>query len=161
MTGAAVPTDDEPVPPRPLGGPDTGDELTDALLMAGHRVRTAMDQCLRQDGLSLARLKVLRLLEGAPMPMGRMSSVLEVVPRSTTDIVDGMVSAGLIERHSHPTDRRVVLLQITPEGKTRLAVAQRHASEVAAWATRNLSGSARPALLELLARIGAPDVAEE
>ena len=139
------------------GGPDTGNELIDALLMAGHRVRTATDTRLRADGLSLPRLKVLRLLASGPLSMGQVSALLEVAPRSTTDLVDGMAEAGLLERRPHPTDRRSVLLALTDEGATRLAQARAQANEVAAWATRKLPAGSRGRLIELLGCIGAPD----
>lgn len=136
--------------------PDTGDEIVDALLVAGHRVRTATDARLREEGLSLARLKLLRLLAGGPLPMGQVSVALHVVPRSTTDLVDGLVSAGLVARRPHPTDRRVVLLDLTPAGRQRLAVAHRLATEVANRATGGVPAERRAELVELLQRIGVP-----
>ena len=139
------------------GIPDTGDELVDALLLAGHRVRTATDARLREEGLSLARLKLLRLLSDGPLPMGQVSAALHVVPRSTTDLVDGLVAAGLVARCAHPTDRRVVLLELTPSGRTRLAAARRVATEVANRATAAVPADRRAELVELLGRIGDPE----
>ncbi len=136
--------------------PDTGDEIVDALLVAGHRVRTATDARLREEGLSLARLKLLRLLAGGPLPMGQVSAALHVVPRSTTDLVDGLVSAGLVARRPHPTDRRVVLLELTPAGRERLAVARQLATEVANRSTGGVPADRRAELVELLQRIGVP-----
>ncbi|MHB1777166.1 MAG: MarR family winged helix-turn-helix transcriptional regulator [Acidimicrobiales bacterium] len=133
--------------------PDTGDDLVDALLAAGHRVRTAVDACLRADGLSLARLKLLKLLADGPMPMGQLSEAMAVVPRSTTDLVDGLVGAGLVERRPHPTDRRVVLLDLTDHGRERLAGGRARATEVTARATRALSAADRRRLVELLAAV--------
>lgn len=135
--------------------PETGDEIVDALLLAGHRVRTATDACLRDQGLSLARLKVLRLLEGGARPMGQLSEALGVAPRSTTDLVDGMVAAGLLVRRAHPSDRRVVLLELTDEGRSQLACGWRRASEVHRRATAGLSAQDRRRLVELLSGIGA------
>lgn len=136
--------------------PDTGDEIVDALLLAGHRVRTATDASLRAEGLSLARLKVLKLLEHGPLPMGQLSEAMAVVPRSTTDLVDGLVAAELVERRPHPTDRRVVLLALTDLGRVRLASGRRRASEVSRRATRGLAPARRRELIELLGAIGAP-----
>ncbi|MGH9088769.1 MAG: MarR family winged helix-turn-helix transcriptional regulator [Acidimicrobiales bacterium] len=142
---------------RRATGPDTGDEIIDALLMAGHRVRTATDARLREEGLSLSRLKVLRLLAEGPRSMGHVSAALEVVPRSTTDLVDGLVAAGLVERCPHPTDRRVVLLDLTAEGRSRLASSRLRATEVANRATGCIPADRRAALVDLLGRIGVPD----
>lgn len=137
--------------------PDTGDDLVDALLLAGHRVRTAVDACLRADGLSLARLKVLRLLAEGPVPMGQLSEAMAVVPRSTTDLVDGLVAAGLVERRPHPTDRRVVLLDLTDQGRERLTTGRARATEVTARATRALPAAKRREMIELLAAVAPPE----
>ena len=136
--------------------PETGDELLDAILMAGHRVRTATDARLRSEGLSLARLQLLQLLEDGPLPMGQLSEARSVVPRSTTDLVDGLVGCGLVERRPHPTDRRVVLLALTDLGRGRLASGRRRASEVTRQVTRGVPSDRRRELIELLDSIGAP-----
>jgi DNA-binding MarR family transcriptional regulator len=136
--------------------PDTGDELVDALLAAGHRVRTATDACLRSEGLSLARLKVLKLLEGGPLPMGQLSDAMAVVPRSTTDLVDGLVAGALVERRPHPSDRRVILLALTDLGRDRLASGRRRASELTRRATRGVPAERRRELIDLLGSIGVP-----
>jgi len=136
------------------GIPDTGDELVDAL-------RTATDARLREEGLSLPRLKLLRLLSGGPLPMGQVSAALHVVPRSTTDLVDGLVSAGLVARGAHPTDRRVILLELTPAGRTRLGGARQVATQVANRATERVPAARRAELVELLGCIGLPEDQEK
>jgi DNA-binding MarR family transcriptional regulator len=69
--------------------------------------------------ISLIHLNVLTLLEfeGA-MPMSHLAEALDVSVASITGIVDRMERRGLVERRRDTADRRVVLVQPTPDGAT-------------------------------------------
>lgn len=134
--------------------PHAGDEIVEELLEAGHRVRSAVDTALRGLGLSVARLKVLRLLEHGPASMKQLSDALHIAPRSTTDLVDGLVELGFVVRSSHPRDRRVTLLALTPEGAARLDAGRRVAHAVHRAATRRIPTERRQELVTLLGVIG-------
>lgn len=136
--------------------PRTGDDVVDALLAAAHRVRTATDRRLRELGLSLTRLKALRALAAAsdPVSLTRLSEHLGLAARSVTDLAGDLERAGLAVRTSHPSDRRVSLIAITPAGSDALAAASDAAAEVASRFTAELSGDERATLLSLLSQLG-------
>ena len=70
-----------------------------------------------QGSLSLVQLIVLTILEGhGPLHMSRLAETLDVSDGSATGIVDRMEKRGLVERGDDPSDRRVVLVRLTPEG---------------------------------------------
>jgi DNA-binding MarR family transcriptional regulator len=67
-------------------------------------------------GLSFGKIRALRRIARRPMPMSELASLLTVDPPNLTPVVDDLERAGLVERQSHPTDRRVKLVVATPEG---------------------------------------------
>ena len=75
---------------------------------------------LKPFGLTFARYELLALLsfsrEGRQL-MSRVGALLQVHPTSVTNAVDRLEAAGLVERQPHETDRRALVLAITPEGR--------------------------------------------
>ncbi|MGE5620550.1 MAG: MarR family winged helix-turn-helix transcriptional regulator [Sphingomonadaceae bacterium] len=72
--------------------------------------------------LTMPQLKVLFLVGGAggPMPSSRVARALGMTLSTTTGVVDRLVAQGLIRRLEDSADRRMVLLQATPEGSALL-----------------------------------------
>jgi DNA-binding MarR family transcriptional regulator len=71
-----------------------------------------------QVGLSFGKIRALRRIARRPMPMSELASLLSVDPPNLTAVVDDLEGAGLVERLSHPTDRRVKLVAATSKGAT-------------------------------------------
>ncbi|MCM3925281.1 MarR family winged helix-turn-helix transcriptional regulator [Frankia sp. AiPs1] len=137
--------------------PDTGDEVVNLLLAAGHQVRSAVDETLRASvGLTLRRFKVLQLLaDSGPCRLRDLADAVAVAPRTMTETVDDLESEGLVARRSHPTDRRAVLLALTPAGREAIDVGRRRRAETVAGFTRHLTAAQRAQLVALLASIPA------
>ncbi|MHB0871675.1 MAG: MarR family winged helix-turn-helix transcriptional regulator [Chloroflexota bacterium] len=72
--------------------------------------------------LTMPQLKLLFLVGGGggPMPNSHVARALGMTLSTTTGVVDRLVAQGLIQRLEHPADRRLVLLQATPEGSALL-----------------------------------------
>ncbi len=68
-------------------------------------------------GLSGSAFQTLAILDGAgePLPGHVVAERLLVSSASMTSLVDTLERRGLVERHPHPTDRRKVLIHLTPE----------------------------------------------
>ena len=71
-------------------------------------------------GLTLPAMNVLGILcrnkpEG--IPLHELSLYLTVTRANITGLIDTLVRKGLVRRVDHPTDRRVCLAQVTPQGK--------------------------------------------
>ncbi len=62
------------------------------------------------------QLKVLRELRGGPLSMSQIAQLLGVTNAAVTGIADRLEKKGLVQRVQDPTDRRVVCVQLTPEG---------------------------------------------
>jgi DNA-binding MarR family transcriptional regulator len=133
--------------------PKTGIDAVDAIIYAAHRVRTAADAALREHGLSLSGLKLLKALGDGDCSMREISQALHVSPRTITDMIDGLEARGLVARCPHPSDRRVTLLHLTEAGAGELARASTAAERVAAAAVGALDQDEQQVLRSLLERI--------
>ncbi|MBO9532296.1 MAG: MarR family transcriptional regulator [Solirubrobacteraceae bacterium] len=71
-------------------------------------------------GMPFGRTRGLRRLARRPMTMREFADAMDIDPPNATAVVDQLEQAGLAERKPHPTDRRVKLVDLTPEGR-RLA----------------------------------------
>jgi DNA-binding MarR family transcriptional regulator len=67
--------------------------------------------------LTLAQVRVLRLLAKQPRSLGQLGADLALAPPSITRLVDRLEERGLIERHRADEDRRKVLASLTPQGR--------------------------------------------
>lgn len=70
--------------------------------------------------LSMAQLKALYVLWGREMRMSELAAVLGVSISTVSELVERMVDAGLLSRREDPTDRRHVMVAVTPLGIERL-----------------------------------------
>jgi MarR family 2-MHQ and catechol resistance regulon transcriptional repressor len=119
-------------------------------------------------GITGRRFTVLRLLylaEGRRLSMGTIAANLEIGTNNTTQLVDGLVRDGLVERMTAPDDKRVIYAVLSKAGAELFA----HAFPLNAarlketWAP--LSDREKQLLIHLLSRIrlsllAIPDAAE-
>ncbi|MGB6162804.1 MAG: MarR family transcriptional regulator [Pseudonocardiaceae bacterium] len=83
-------------------------------------LQSAVDAALRPHGLTFARYEALSLLmfsRHGSLPMSVMGQRLQLHPTSVTNIVDRLQADHLVERNSHPTDRRTTLVSLTESGR--------------------------------------------
>ena len=90
-------------------------------VMRTHQIMLArLNEQLRPYGLTFPRYEALMLLyysRAGALPLGKISVSLQLHQTSVTQLVDGLVERGLVERHRHPTDRRTTLARITDKGR--------------------------------------------
>ena len=119
-----------------------------SIMRAEQIVLKAMDAALRPFELSWARYEALVLLSftrTGTLPMGKMGERLMIHPTSVTNIINRLEEDGLVERISHPDDRRTRLARITEAGRELAAKAS-----VAVDDMRFGVGSLEPAKQEAL-----------
>lgn len=90
------------------------------LVLAGDR-KAAVAEGL---GLSFARTRALRRLAPEPLTMRALAAKLNADPPNVTLIVDDLEQRGLVERRTHPEDRRAKLVSLTAAGRAAAARAQ-------------------------------------
>ncbi|MFG2134055.1 MarR family winged helix-turn-helix transcriptional regulator [Streptomyces sp. NPDC048751] len=114
--------------------------LAEQLLRFTRRVHRIQKRHIEQCGLGVtpAQSRLLRTLAhyGSPPRMADLAERLEVVPRAVTSLVDGLEAGGRVRRVPDPTNRRVIRIELTDDGRKAL---------------RELRGARRSAAREILA----------
>ncbi|WP_019877510.1 MarR family winged helix-turn-helix transcriptional regulator [Sporichthya polymorpha] len=90
-----------------------------SVLRASALMTEEVDRVLKEQGLTRTGYMVMITLQasdGASRPLGQLSKRLLVHPTTVTMVIDQLENAGLVARRPHPTDRRTVLAELTPEG---------------------------------------------
>ena len=75
-----------------------------------------MDTGLRAHGLHPSHMGLLRLLHCKPSHLGDLADELGVTAATTSNTVNTLEERGLVKRTSSGQDRRMVLVELTPEG---------------------------------------------
>jgi DNA-binding MarR family transcriptional regulator len=124
------------------GGPEVARlaELGDLAVRLARVVLRSGATHLAPLGVTYGQARLLRALSAKPLRMAEIAARMDVVPRSATDMVDGLQKAGLTARAADPGDRRSVLVTLTDEGEhllRRLAAARQAAA-------RDVFGRLRP-----------------
>jgi MarR family 2-MHQ and catechol resistance regulon transcriptional repressor len=151
--------------------PGTDDLALEAHLMLGltDRYLAEVSADFRAKfGITGRRFTVLRLLylaEGKRMSMGTIAANLDIGTNNTTQLIDGLVKDGLVERLTAPEDKRVIYAVLSDEGARLFAyVFPMNAERIRqTWAP--LSVKEKQVLIHLLARlrlnlVSIPDAAE-
>jgi len=105
-------------------------EALGALRLAAKQIHDAMERFAEAQGLSESRLRVLtRLYHSSTrqLPLGVLADVLNVTPRTMTDIVDVLERDGLVKRVPDAVDRRSILAAITDSGLARINAMRKEA----------------------------------
>jgi DNA-binding MarR family transcriptional regulator len=145
-----------PAVPVPAGA-ERALDLADLVGQAARRLRRGSVAHLGPLGLTLAQARVLRLVGAGPLRMAEIAARLEVVPRTVTSMVDGLESAGLVQRRPDPDDRRSVLVEPTTTGRQLLGQLADARRATAAQVFASLDSKEREQLARLLRRLCAGD----
>ena len=85
-------------------------------------IQSGLARFFKPHGLTSAQFNVLRILrgEGKRLPCGEISRRMITHVPDVTRLIDRLVKAKLAARVRTPEDRRLVLVEITPEGQSLL-----------------------------------------
>ncbi len=102
-----------------IGANDDTVEAYWLFLNVAREILSTFQNRLERFGLSDGKLVILILLRYAPdnsLTPSELAERCEVTRGTITGLLDGLERAGLIERKSHPEDRRMLTIQITKQG---------------------------------------------
>ncbi|MBO0982091.1 MarR family winged helix-turn-helix transcriptional regulator [Microbacterium sp. SD291] len=96
--------------------------LVDRLLQIADLFQKDMARAFEGTGLTPARVHLLWVLQHAgPSTQQALARLCEVTPRNITGLVDALEGSGHVRRGPHPSDRRAVLVELTPEASETMA----------------------------------------
>jgi DNA-binding MarR family transcriptional regulator len=108
-----------------------------------------------QFDISTARFDTLAQLHaaGGELTMGELSSQLMVTSGNVTGVIDGMAADKLVERRPHETDRRSIIISVTPEGRTLFAKVRSAMSKWIGEAMADMTDAEIEQLIKLLGKL--------
>ncbi|MFE7225155.1 MarR family winged helix-turn-helix transcriptional regulator [Nocardioides sp. NPDC057577] len=94
------------------------DETADLLMAAARTLRRRFGEATARWGITPSQSRALRIVLAAdePIRLSALAERLRIVPRSATEVVDGLEGHGLVARRPDPADRRAVCVVATEEG---------------------------------------------
>ena len=120
----------------------------------GYQASHKMSAALGGLGLELRQFGLLRLLAASRGSSQRaLGAMLQISPNRMVALIDGLESKGLIERRTHPEDRRAYTVTITDAGAAVLGAAMEAGIGVELDMCAPLEASEREQLLALLYKL--------
>jgi DNA-binding MarR family transcriptional regulator len=122
-------------------------ELAHALSRAERSVTRQLARAMEDEGCTVEDSRILLLLaDGRGHTMTEVADFALVPAPSVTRLIDRMVTDGLVHRTADPTDRRRVLVHLTPRGQAL----KRRLDEIVRREQQALLAGAEPAETERL-----------
>jgi DNA-binding MarR family transcriptional regulator len=92
------------------------------LMLVTTLMTSDMQRGLSERGLTLTRAHVLWVLgEAGEVTQRELAQTLQVTPRNVTALIDALEETGFVRRSAHPTDRRAIVVGLTPKGQKAVA----------------------------------------
>lgn len=108
---------------------DTARDVTAAMRVARVMFAAVVKSMAHVDeGLTLPQLRVLVMVATSPTEMtpSSVAAALDVHPSSASRLCDRLVTAGWLDRHESPQDRRHLVLSLTDDGSAVLTSVMAH-----------------------------------
>jgi len=103
------------------------------LIFTYHWVVEKIKNLLSAEDITLQQYNILRILRGSfPTPLSTLQIRERMLDKmsDTSRIVDRLVAKGLVRKHTSKTDKRLVDVTITDEGRELLTKLDRHNDEL-------------------------------
>lgn len=132
-------------------------ELVINVLVTGQVLMNRLEELLRPYGLSASTFTLLQIVAGDPEPVTPSQIASRVNVPVTTATVTGLIDTcerkGWVTRRRHPTDRRMVIVDITPAGRELLHEVEPMVSAAELRWTRPTTRTARQRLTTALGEL--------
>lgn len=112
--------------------------------------------------LTRAQSYVLRLLRGEPgQRISDLAGKMGISPSAITCLIDSLENKGYLRRQRSDRDRRVIRLELTPEGYQELEKMERERAQILAQYGARLKPEELSLLVELLEKMAGISVSDE
>ena len=125
------------------------------VIEAKHRARPTSRLDLR------ARMLIQELGLDGERPIVALRQSLRLTPSTLTSLADRLERDGYLERRRHPTDRRTVMLALTPVGEHAFRAEKEFYRHLIDDSLESLDGEARSHVLSALAALSRPRPEEQ
>jgi DNA-binding MarR family transcriptional regulator len=125
------------------------------LLTCTTLIESEIRRRLREEfDVTLPRFDLMAQLDKAPagMTLGELSRRMMVSNGNVTGLAERLVAQGLLDRRASPTDRRVQMVSLTPEGRRTFRTMARAHADWVAEIFADLNAGDIDALMRLLAK---------
>jgi DNA-binding MarR family transcriptional regulator len=100
--------------------------LSNEVLDSFYAINKAIFRLVKSDadriGITVVQLKVLHEISTCPnIGLGELAEHLRLTNSTVSGVIDRLVHSGLVDRVTSPQDRRAISLQLTDEGRNKLA----------------------------------------
>ena len=130
------------------------DMLLFSIGAVGRLVRKLGDRHVKAVGLTSAQFQVMFLLnESNGICQHDIENEFSLSRAAVSGLLDSMENAGLIRRVVSANDRRLRIIEITPEGKSKLEMARKMAMDAEKAIDEVFSPEERRNMVEMLGRI--------
>lgn len=130
------------------------DMLLFSIGAVGRLVRKLGDRHVKAVGLTSAQFQVMFLLnESNGICQHDIENEFSLSRAAVSGLLDSMENAGLIRRVVSDNDRRLRIIEITPEGKSKLEMARKMAMDAEKAIDEVFSPEERRNMVEMLGRI--------
>lgn len=134
---------------------DPSPSLVLALQRAAHQVLTALEDAARTMGLSPSEMNVLaNLLADREFTAAELAGASGLRPSTLTGVLDRLEAAALVLRSPHSQDRRAVVVNLTPSGRSKAGEVHEAVSSYEGRIHTVLRGTALGGFHEVMAAIG-------
>ncbi len=117
MTARHSPTDPSRAEPAEPTG-EAEETLSDAYWGVARQLRHLSWETLQPWEVTPGQARAVGvLMRHGVLRLNELSEHLRIAARSTTEVVDGLETRGLVERRPDPDDRRATLVALTPAGR--------------------------------------------
>ena len=133
------------------GRPELGGRVGYELKRVQHALRQAMDEALRETGVTTPQYAAMSVLVEEPgLSNARLARRSFVTPQTMNQILGRLEASGLVERRGHQEHGRVLQTFLTREGERLLVGCDRAVDAVEERMVSRLTEADRRALLESL-----------
>ncbi|MFF0545155.1 MarR family winged helix-turn-helix transcriptional regulator [Nocardia thailandica] len=130
------------------------DNESDLLMQVARALRRRWAAAYAPMGLTPHQARALRVTgEHDGLRLSAIAEALRISPRSATEVVDALEDGGLVTRAPDPTDRRAILVTVTPRGERTLGDLTEARTKDAEDYFGRLTDAERDALRDILTKL--------
>jgi len=126
------------------------DKITETMDRIHRKMRAKLSNELSQGEITIPQYHILDYLHNkGESVMREIADYLFVTPPAVTGLVDKLVKMQLIRRVFSPSDRRIIIISLTPKGKTVISKIKNQSNELFISLFKAFSAQEKKSFLEV------------